>query len=234
MTRGRFCRGVAGVAGSACALLALAAGAACSGDGPPPRSPLGPDTATAAPATSATASATASPTPPSTPTATAPSGGPPVDVDRELAIGKAIERMAQWLGVDQTDLVFASFDEQTFSNACLDVERPGVMCAQVITPGVSVSLLDRVGASHEVRADAALQNFAWSPGATASGRVTAIDQSAGTLTVDAGGTILRLRRAPGTLQDTPFSDLTVGADLSFGFDRSGVEIRPDVLVWIGG
>lgn len=200
-----------------------------------PRSPLGPDTS-ATPATgtpSSTPAATASPG--VTVTATPPAGdGTPVAADRELAIGMAIERMALWLGVEQTALVFSAFEETTFPNACLGVERPGIACAEVLTPGVRVTLLDRVSASHEVRADATLQSFAWAPEATATGNVVAVDRSAGTLTVDAEGAELRLRTAPGTLQDTPLADLAAGDAVTVGFDRSPADGQPGVLVWISG
>lgn len=231
MANGRFRRS------AACALCVLATVVVvigCSSDEPPPRSPLGPDTGTAPASTS---TATVSPTAVGTATVTAtppPAPGTPVAVDRELAIGKAIERMAQWLGVDQTDLVFSSFEEQSFSNACLGVARPGIACAEVITPGASVLLLDRIGAGHEVRADAVLQSFVWAPEVTAAGSITAIDHAAGTLTLDAGGIELRLRLAPGTLQDVSFADLAVGAEIAVGFDPTPAENQPDVLAWVSG
>lgn len=230
MTTVRHRRSLANLVLSAGALLAIAAlAAACGGGSPPPRTPFGPDTATA---TAATSTATASPTPRSSPTAPPPGAGTAVAVDRELAIGKAIERMAQWLGVEQTAVVFESFAEETFSNACLGVARPAIACAEVVTPGVRVSLLDRTSARHEVRADAALQSFAWAPAATANGRITAIDRAAGTITLDAGGTPLRLRRAPGTLQDTPFDELSVGDEVAIGFDHASSGDQPNLIVWI--
>lgn len=230
MRIGRTRHAFARAAVSAVALLAIAALVACDGGSPPPRNPLGTDTAT--PGTTGTATASPNTTPAPTTSATPVGGGTPIVVDRELAIGKAIERMAQWLGVEQTDVVFDSYAEDTFSNACLGVVRPGIACAEVITPGVRVSLLDRASARHELRADAALQSFAWAPAATANGRVSAVDQAAGTLTVDAGGTPVRLRRAPGTLQDTPFDELVVGAEVAIGFDPVSSPGQPDVLVWI--
>ncbi|MDA0366449.1 MAG: hypothetical protein O2843_11410, partial [Chloroflexi bacterium] len=213
----RTCARLVVSAGALLAIAVIAALTACGGGAPPPRTPFGTDTATP---TAATSTATASPAASASPTATAATPGVPVAVDRELAIGKAIERMAQWLGVEQTDVVFASFAEDTFSNACLGVARPAIACAEVVTPGVRVSLLDRTSAGHEVRADAALQSFAWAPAAMANGRITAIDQAVGTLSLDAAGTTLRLRRAPGTLQDTPFDELAAGDQVTIGFDHA--------------
>ena len=231
MASGPGGRPVLGALACAMATLALASAMACSSESPPPRSPIGADTATAAP--TLTSSATARPSVTARPSATplaAP--GTPVVVDRELAIGKAIERMAQWLGLDQTDLSFDSAAEQAFPDACLGIARPGVACAEVVTPGVSVVLRDRFDHPHEVRADAILQTFGWAPQVTAGGTVVTLDATAGTLSIDAGGTTLELRNAPGTLQGSPLAALRPGTAVAVAFDQSPLPNQANVIVWI--
>ncbi len=218
-------------------LAAVLTAAACSHEQAPPRSPFGDNgAASVVPATTtAGPSATATATP--MPTATAPATLPPVSgtpaaVDRELAIGQAIAQLAQWLGVEQASLNFQSFDAQDFPSSCLGVERPGVACATVVTPGARVVLRDALDHAHDVRMDAAMRRFAWAPQQTATGTVASVDLTAKTVTVDTASGSLMLRRVPGTLEDVQLSALHAGDAVSVAYDGGPVKADDYVLVWI--
>jgi hypothetical protein len=51
-----------------------------------------------------------------------------------------IAQLAQNLGLDKKDIEVVSSADVEFSDACLDVSMPEIMCAQVVTPGRIVVL----------------------------------------------------------------------------------------------
>jgi len=231
-------RRAAAALAAALALVAFAAlGVGCRDDAaPPPRSPFDDRAVTPAPTPRTTPAARTpvatpgvAPTPP-TPVVRPP--GMPGPVDRELALGKAIEQVAQWLGLQQSDLVLQSYEERSFPNSCVGVERPDIACAQVITPGVRVVLRDGFGHAHEARADAPLRFFAWAPQTTARGLVVEVDAAAGTLTLDTGRERLALRRVPGTVQGVQLTSLRLGAEVVVGLDRAPRPGESWVIAWI--
>lgn len=227
-----------GVALVAVTLLA----AACSRQQAPPQSPFGPNPTGAAPATSApvaTASPSATPTPTPTPTASATptatatvTSGTPAAIDRELAIGQAIQQLAQWLGVEQASINLQSFETQDFPNSCLGVERPGIACASIVTPGARVVLRDALDQVHDVRMDASMRQFEWAPQHTERGTVTSVDLVAQTVTLNTAEGPLTLRRVPGTIQGAPLDALHAGDPLAVGYDGGPLKTGDRVLVWL--
>lgn len=242
------------------ASLALAL-AACGDGDPPPRSPLGdavpsgaPATAAALPGTPVVAPATVAPpaaapvtasigTP--VPLSTAPSSPtpvvlriatPPAGVAAEIAAGRAIEALAEWLGVSQTALSVLAVEAVAWSDACLGIQIPGRLCAQVITPGWRVLLLDAFDGSHTPHLDGA-GNAAWAGEVVASGVVLAVDDVAGRVTLDVDGESLTLRFAPGTEWWPPgpisYSERdAVGQSVIVAYDAAPDGEQPPVAVWL--
>jgi uncharacterized protein YidB (DUF937 family) len=62
-----------------------------------------------------------------------------------------VEQLAQNLGLNPQDISVVSSDETEFGDACLGVEMPEVMCAQVVTPGMIV-ILEANGIQYEYHA----------------------------------------------------------------------------------
>ena len=73
------------------------------------------------------------PTPMSEPTLSAPAGTP-------AAVTAAIAGAAQQLGVTPDVLTLISYEAVDWPDACLGVVVPGMMCAQVVTPGYRIML----------------------------------------------------------------------------------------------
>ncbi|RJQ10980.1 MAG: hypothetical protein C4558_03865 [Dehalococcoidia bacterium] len=180
---------------------------ACDRGEPPPTNPLDESrvTATAAPAPAGPAvfppALGSTPTTGGSATATAPPD-PAAEAARELAAGRAIDAIAGWLGVAKTEFTIDRIDVVAWSDACLGVDRPGIACAQVITPGERVTLRHRSGETYEVHLgprDAA----AWHPRYEATRTVAAVDLASGLVTLqplagsDEMGT--RHRSVPGSI-----------------------------------
>ena len=100
-------------------------------------------------------SACASPAQPSAPTETvappttmpteppAPTLSPedrPIPVDIPAAERLSIEQLAQSLGIPVDQIKLVSIEEVQWPDSCLGVQHPGIMCAQVVTPGWKVVL----------------------------------------------------------------------------------------------
>jgi hypothetical protein len=85
-----------------------------------PTSPAGPPTASAARSPSRSPSVVASPSPGS---------------QAQAAVDAALRDAATHLGVSQADLKVAQVEARQWSDASLGCPRPGVLYAQVVTPG---------------------------------------------------------------------------------------------------
>ena len=143
-------------------LLAVAAlvavlSVACDRGTPPPSNPLDESRTTGTAAPVPTGPAIFPPSPNATSTAApgaSPTPTPPLDpateAAREKAAGRAIDAMAGWLGVSQIEFTIDKVEVVAWPNACLGVSRPGVACAQVVTPGERVTLRHRSGEWYEV------------------------------------------------------------------------------------
>jgi hypothetical protein len=195
-------------------------------DEPPPRNPLA-ETAGAAAPTFAAAT-------PSAPVSTPPLGDvtPPPAALAEPATARAIELLAEWIGVPQTELTPVSTEAVVWPDQCLGVARP-VICAQVVTPGFRVRLEDAFGTSHTMHVDAAGTGARWAGEATAFGVVIAEDFPGRRITVRVDGAPLELRIAPGTSwaqDDTPAS--FVGRSVTFAYDATPAAAGPPLLAWV--
>jgi hypothetical protein len=89
---------------------------------------------------------TTEPGPTPAPAETSPSG--PIPVDLPPAQLKAIEALAASQGVDLSEIQVVSADVVEWPDGCLGVQRMGVMCTQVITPGYRI-VLDAGGKQYE-------------------------------------------------------------------------------------
>lgn len=226
--------------------------AACGDSEPPPRSPLGaaspastspaaPQAAGAATAVTGGAASIGTPVPLSTapraPTAAVfPIETPSAGAGAELAAGRAIEALAEWLGVSQTALSVLAVEAVEWSDACIGIQIPGRLCAQVITPGWRVLLLDAFDGSHTLHLDGA-GNAAWAGEVVASGVVLAVDDVAGRVTLDVDGESLTLRFAPGTVWWPPGPALhserdAVGQRVVVAYDAAPDGQQPPVAAWL--
>lgn len=208
-------------------VLLLACGAI--DDDPPPRSPLG-ETSTQVASATAPASATVTPTPTPTPvdTPTSPPtstplpgatavGTPPAAL-AESATGRAIELLAEWLGVPQTGLSVVNVEAVVWPDACLGVAAP-MACAQTATPGFRVRLRDAVNVVHSIHSDATGNAVRWAGESTVRGEVTSVDASARRIVLNTGGYLLELRLAPGTRWTPANAEaMAVGHRVAVGYD----------------
>ena len=203
--------------------------AACGSESPP-RSPLG----AASPASaSPPAAGTVTPAPTR---AVFPIETPPTGAGAEIAAGRAIEALAEWLGVSQTALSVLAVEAVEWSDACLGVQIPGRICAQVITPGWQVLLLDAFDGSHTLHLDRS-GNAAWAGEVVASGVVVAVDDATGRVTVDVDGESLTLRFAPGTVWWPPGPVAraerdAVGQAVIVAYDSAPDGHQPPVAAWL--
>ncbi len=195
-------------------LLLLAAAAiaavltlACDRGAPPPSNPLDESRATGTAAPVPTGPAVFPPSPgasgTSTPGASATTTPPDAasEAAREKAAARAIDVIAEWLGVPRTEFTIASIEVVAWPNACLGVARPEVACAQVVTPGERVMLRHRSGETYEVHLGPR-EAAAWQPRTEATRTIASVDLSTGIVTLqavtgsDEMGT--RHRSAPGS------------------------------------
>jgi hypothetical protein len=72
-------------------------------------------------------------------------GGPMVD--------KAIADLAARLGIGAEHIALKQVEDELWSNACLGIEDPDVMCAEVITPGYRITL-EAEGTTYTYHTDA--------------------------------------------------------------------------------
>jgi hypothetical protein len=143
------------------------------------------------------------------------------------------EAARAWL-VDQasgavTDPEVVSVEPVDWSDACLGIERPGMMCAQVITPGFRITLRDADGSEHEVRASVDGEH-AWAPAHRVRGTV-GDHNIAFNLTTDAGEAIAFM-----PVKGTEFIGFDAGAAgtgevVEIGFDEAGLD-QLLIPVWV--
>jgi hypothetical protein len=121
------------------------------------------------------------------PVETSPSG--PIPVDRPPAQLKAIEALAASLGVDPSEIQVVSADAVEWPNGCLGVQRMGVMCTQVITPGFRI-VLEAGGKQYEYHTNqdgsAVVEAALGLAHGVKAGEQAAIEQLAGALGIPAG------------------------------------------------
>lgn len=227
---------------------------ACAPSDPPPRSPFGEDEATSAPTTgtprplptfTATATASATGTPPDG-TATPP---PDEAAVRERIVGEAISRLAEWTGVPETeirlaeDTVLEPVEAVEWPSACLGVDNPDAICAEVVTPGYRIALelqLDRNRPQfvHTSRSG----SYRWWGEFETTRQIESVDLVEGVITLtsvvppdspgadDIVGT--RHRVLPGTDLAVPLRDLAPGDKVRFasGYALPGSDAGS--LIWL--
>jgi hypothetical protein len=54
------------------------------------------------------------------------------------AVAAAIDDVAKQMGIPPDQLVLVSYEAVNWPDACLGVPKPGVMCAQIVTPGYRI------------------------------------------------------------------------------------------------
>ena len=190
----------------AAVLTALVVG--CDRGDPPPSNPLDESRATGTAAPVPTGPAVFPPSPgasaTSTPGASATSTSAPdaaSEAAREKAAARAIDAIAEWLGVPRTEFTIGSIEVVAWPSACLGVARPEVACAQVVTPGERVMVRHRFGETYEVHLGPR-EAAAWQPRYEATRTIASVDLSTGIVTLqaltgsDEMGT--RHRSAPGS------------------------------------
>ena len=82
-----------------------------------------------------------------------PPTAPAVTEGGEIAAKKSAEFLARELGVAVTGLQVISTAPMTWSDAGLGCPQPGMMYAQVLTPGYLVIIRDDGGREHQVHTD---------------------------------------------------------------------------------
>ncbi|MCA9856289.1 MAG: hypothetical protein KC458_03310, partial [Dehalococcoidia bacterium] len=153
-----------------------------------------------------------------------PSGTPATNAaaEAERITGEAISRLAEWLGVPETDLRLTSIEAVDWPNACLGVENPALACAEVITPGYRVTL-------HHVALPetpffvhtSKSGQYAWAPTHGPEQRtIESVDPAAGTVSlapVDADESMGRMHRiVPGSFLEAPLDQLQAGQQVAIG------------------
>ncbi|MCK9494967.1 MAG: hypothetical protein M0R75_05655 [Dehalococcoidia bacterium] len=203
------------------ALLLVILGSACAASDPPPTSPLDETTPTV----------TQTPPPPSvTPdtsgTVTPGAGSTPASdaaAEAERITGEAITRLAEWMGIPETELRLTKIEGVEWPDACLGVQIPSVTCAKAVTPGYRVTLhhVAMPDVPYLVHVSKA-GRYAWAPSHGPAPRVVAsVDPAAGTVTLervegeeDKMGTLHRA--VPGSYLEAPLADLQPGQRVEIG------------------
>jgi hypothetical protein len=133
-------------------LIAILALTACGGATPPPAAPTQSAQPTEMPAVSPIVTPTESPfvspitSPVETPVAPNPSGGLQTRPEAEKwatapqAALNARKMLVDQLKVDVDTIGLVSVEQVDWPDACMGIQTPGVMCAQVITTGYKVVL----------------------------------------------------------------------------------------------
>lgn len=190
----------------------------------PPRNPLG-GGPTAAAVTA---------TPLASPTAVVSPSNAAAAIDLEAATGLAIEAMAEWLGIPVTQLAVFGAEAVTWPDACIGLVRPGVVCAEVETPGFRVTLLDAFDNPHSVHLDAR-GGAVWFGLESLRGVVSSVDARSGIVTVQVDGAAVALRGAPGTRWDTGLGGLArlfPGDEVFGAYDAAPDGEDPPVIAWL--
>jgi hypothetical protein len=233
------------LAALAAVVVVLVLGAACAEDDPPPTSPLAePPGATpvgASPALPGTP-APRSPSPPSLPRPTAPpalsTAAARGDADLENATARAIDLMAEWLGVAATDLRVERAEEVVWPSLCIGIERSGGLCGQSLTPGYLVRLLDRFDGVHALHMRWG-GGTEWAGEERVQGAVVAVDIASALLEVEVRGFLTRFRLAPGSIRLTEDASAPALSDPAFlgtrvelAVDANPAGEGPAVVAWL--
>ncbi len=198
------------------ALIAAYVLAACGpSDPPPPTNPL------------AETSSAATSTPLGPPTTPGP-GGPGSGGAAESAAATAISLMGEWLGIEESTLRVVAVEPVDWPDACLGVSMPGAICADAITRGWRVLLVDGLDGAHTVHMSLT-GDARWSGEVVASGVLTAVEPSAGVLELQVDGQPLALRTVPGSSLG---GALEVGVPVRVAYDTAPVEDSAPVVAWI--
>jgi hypothetical protein len=227
------------------AVVVLALGAACAEDDPPPTSPLAePPGATPAgaspapPGTPAPAPPFAPSPPPSSAPPALPTAGARGDADLENATARAIDLMAEWLGVAATDLRVERAEEVVWPSLCIGIERPGELCGQSLTPGYLVRLLDRFDGVHALHMRRG-GGTEWAGEERVQGAVVAVDIASALLEVEVRGFPTQFRLAPGSIRLTEDASAPALSDPAFlgtrvelAVDANPAGEGPAVVAWL--
>jgi hypothetical protein len=200
---------------------------ACSATVPPPRSPLAEPPSTLAPGAG-------TPLPTAEPTPSRPAGeGPPPSTLAEPAAARSLALLAEWIAMPARTLRIVVTEAVVWPDACLGIEQPGMMCAQVLTPGFRVLLQDPLGGAHSVHSASASGDARWAGEVRVHGAITALDLGGGRVTLrTAEGATLVLRLVPGTAWLPAASQAArIGARVVAAYDPAGGTGTP-IAAWI--
>lgn len=201
---------------------------ACAATERPPRSPLAEPSATlTSGVTTPGPSATLAPSPAATP------GGAPTSAQAEPAAARSLALLAEWIAMPARTLRIVVAEAVVWPDACLGIEQPGMVCAQVLTPGFRVLLQDPLGGAHTVHSASVSGDARWAGEVRVRGTITAIDPSGGRVTLrTTEGAMLGLRLMPGTSW-LPAASRTaaIGAPVVAAYDPAGGSGTP-LAAWI--
>jgi len=136
--------------------------------------------------------------------------------------------MAEWLGIEESTLRVVAIEEVDWPSTCLGVAAPGALCADAITPGWRVLLIDGLDGAHTVHMSLT-GDARWSGEVVASGVVSAVEPSSGSVELQVDGQPLALRAVPGSTLGGP---LEAGAPVRVAYDTAPSEDSPPVIAWI--
>lgn len=197
----------------------------CSATVSPPRSPLAEPAVTVAPAGTSPALPTAGPT-------VQPGGGPP-STQAEPAAGRALALLAEWIAMPARTLRVVAAEAVVWPDACLGIQQPGKICAQVLTPGFRVLLQDPLGGAHSVHTASVSGDARWAGEVHTRGTISALDLAGGRVILRTSeGATLALRLVPGTSWLPVASQAAiVGASVVAAYDPAGGAGTP-IAAWI--
>jgi hypothetical protein len=201
------------------ALLLVACGRS---EDPPPTNPLQPTTE---------ATSTGPGGAPAGPVVTGELGGGP---DVEAAAGQAQALIAEWLGAPATNFSVLAIEAVDWPDSCLGSAFPAEACADVITPGWKVLLLDAVDGAHTVHLGAG-GAARWAGENAGDGTIVSIDAAARSMRLALPNDEVELRLAPGTRLDASIGDvdsLELGQHVFFGADTPVDGAGVIVAAWL--
>ncbi len=212
---------------------------ACGATDAPPTSPFddrGPDptlppgVATGTPPPLGTPAPTATPLDPDAPV----TGTPGPMLDDELAAALAIEVVAEWLAMPPSALTVAEVTQEQWIDSCMDVYRPAVACAEVITHGMRVELQTILRASVHVVHIASPGDIVWVPDRVVeAAEVIAVDPVTSTIEVRTDDGTETWRVVPGSTLEPSVSALTPGMPVAAGLDGVYEDDEPgEAIVWL--
>lgn len=155
--------------------------------------------------------------------------------DLEASVAHAIDLLSEWLGISPTQISVLSAEAVIWTNACLGIRRPGVVCEEERESGVRVVLIDGFGGEHAVHLDLDGHGV-WVGQDMVLGHVISTDVRTGRLILDVGSEPLLFRVVPGTLwqgahDSYGFGTLTAGDAVLVAYDSSPDGSEPFVVTW---